>query len=374
VTDVVADGEQGEIEDAPTGTEERSFTTSLSTSSLAVLIAVVVGGLIMLFSGENPLTAYGAMLDGAFGSKFALGETLSRAAPLAIVGYGTAVALRAGLITIGAQGQVVAGAIGALLTAQFFETAPSAVAIPAAAIGGALFGMAWVLIPAMLRAYFSVNEILSTLLFTEFAALLIEYLLNNPLKPPTAITPQSDPYPDNGILGLVIDGTRFHTGVFAAVIIGLAFIWWVRSDRGFSYDLYGENPNLAQSLGISSNRVIINSLLISGATAGLVGWIQAAGLLQRVYVGIASDIGFFGLVVAFLGGATAGGVLVAALLFGALQAGGLAMQSSEGIPASLSDIIQALLLLGFSIRYAPQIVRLTRGVMANFTLVGRRRR
>ncbi len=374
MTDVVAGGEQGEIEDAPTGTEERSFTTSLSTSSLAVLIAVVVGGLIMLFSGENPLTAYGAMLDGAFGSKFALGETLSRAAPLAIVGYGTAVALRAGLITIGAQGQVVAGAIGALLTAQFFETAPSAVAIPAAAIGGALFGMAWVLIPAMLRAYFSVNEILSTLLFTEFAALLIEYLLNNPLKPPTAITPQSDPYPDNGILGLVIDGTRFHTGVFAAVIIGLAFIWWVRSDRGFSYDLYGENPNLAQSLGISSNRVIINSLLISGATAGLVGWIQAAGLLQRVYVGIASDIGFFGLVVAFLGGATAGGVLVAALLFGALQAGGLAMQSSEGIPASLSDIIQALLLLGFSIRYAPQIIRLTRGVMANFTLVGKRRR
>ena len=374
MTDVVAGGEQGETEHAPTGTEERSLTTSLSTSSLAVLIAVVIGGLIMLFSGENPLTAYGSMLDGAFGSKFALGETLSRAAPLAIVGYGTAVALRAGLITIGAQGQVVAGAIGALLTAQFFETAPSAVAIPAAAIGGAIFGMAWVLIPAMLRAYFSVNEILSTLLFTEFAALLIEYLLNNPLKPPTAITPQSDPYPDNGILGLVIDGTRFHTGVFAAVIIGLAFIWWVRSDRGFSYDLYGENPNLAQSLGISSNRVIINSLLISGATAGLVGWIQAAGLLQRVYVGIASDIGFFGLVVAFLGGATAGGVLVAALLFGALQAGGLAMQSSEGIPASLSDIIQALLLLGFSIRYAPQIIRLTRGVMANFTLVGKRRR
>ncbi len=374
MTDVVAGGEQGEIEDAPAETEGRSLTTSLSTSSLAVLIAVVVGGLVMLFSGENPLTAYGSMLDGAFGSKFALGETLSRAAPLAIVGYGTAVALRAGLITIGAQGQVVAGAIGALLTAQFFETAPSAVAIPAAAIGGALFGMAWVLIPALLRAYFRVNEILSTLLFTEFAALLIEYLLNNPLKPPTAITPQSDPYPDNGILGLVIDGTRFHTGVFAAVIIGLAFIWWVRSDRGFSYDLYGENPNLAQSLGISSNRVIINSLLISGATAGLVGWIQAAGLLQRVYVGIASDIGFFGLVVAFLGGATAGGVLVAAVLFGALQAGGLAMQSSEGIPASLSDIIQALLLLGFSIRYAPQIIRLTRGVMANFTLVGRKRR
>ena len=366
----------GDVGDAPPESLEdggRRLTASLSTSCIAVLIAIVLGGLIMLMSGENPLTAYTAMVEGAFGSKFALGETLSRAAPLALVGYGAAVALRAGLITIGAQGQVVAGAIGALLTAQFFESAPSAVAIPAAALGGALFGMAWVLIPALLRAHFNVNEILSTLLFTEFAALLIEYLLNNPLKPPTAITPQSDPYPDNGVLGLVIDGTRFHVGVFVAVAIGLLFVWWVRSDRGFSYDLYGENPSLAQSLGISGNRVIVNSLLISGATAGLVGWIQAAGLLQRVYVEIASDIGFFGLVVAFLGGATPGGVLVAALLFGALQSGGLAMQSSEGIPASLSDIIQALLLLGFSIRYAPQIIRLSRRVMANFTLIGKRR-
>lgn len=373
MADVVADGELDDIQPANYADEERRLTTSFSTSVLAVLIALVVGGLVLLFSGENPLTAYSAMVDGAFGSSFALGETLSRAAPLAIVGYGTAVALRAGLITIGAQGQVVAGAIGALLTAQFFENAPSAVAIPAAALGGAIFGMVWVLIPALLRAHFNVNEILSTLLFTEFAALLIEYLLNNPLKPPTAITPQSEPYPKNGILGLVVDGTRFHFGVFAAFVIGIAFVWWVRSDRGFSYDLYGENPSLARSLGISGNRVIINSLLISGATAGLVGWMQAAGLLQRVYVQIASDIGFFGLVVAFLGGATAGGVLVAALLFGALQSGGLAMQSSEGIPASLSDIIQALLLLGFSIRYAPQIIRLTRRVATNFTLIGKRR-
>lgn len=373
MADVVADGELDDIQPANFADEERRLTTSFSTSVLAVLIALVVGGLVLLFSGENPLTAYSAMVDGAFGSSFALGETLSRAAPLAIVGYGTAVALRAGLITIGAQGQVVAGAIGALLTAQFFENAPSAVAIPAAALGGAIFGMVWVLIPALLRAHFNVNEILSTLLFTEFAALLIEYLLNNPLKPPTAITPQSEPYPKNGILGLVVDGTRFHFGVFAAFVIGIAFVWWVRSDRGFSYDLYGENPSLARSLGISGNRVIINSLLISGATAGLVGWMQAAGLLQRVYVQIASDIGFFGLVVAFLGGATAGGVLVAALLFGALQSGGLAMQSSEGIPASLSDIIQALLLLGFSIRYAPQIIRLTRRVATNFTLIGKKR-
>lgn len=361
----VGDPDHVEVEDLP------GLTTALSTSLLAIVLALAVGALLLLVSGENPATAYRAMLEGAFGSKFAIGETLARAAPLAIVGYGTAVALRAGLVSIGAQGQVIAGAIGALLTALLLEDAPSVIAVPLVAVGGALFGMGWVLVPALLRAYMNVNEILSTLLFTEFAALLVEYLLNNPLKPASAITPQSDPFPDNARLGLVIEGTRFHAGVFVAVIVAFAFVWWVRSVKGFQYDLYGENPELAESLGIPGKRVIVNSLLISGATAGLVGWIQAAGLLHRVYVGIASDIGFFGLVVAFLGGATAGGVIVAALLFGALQSGGLAMQSAEGIPASLSDIIQALILLGFSIRYAPQIMRLTTGVMANFSL-GRR--
>ena len=341
---------------------------ALSGAVAAIAFALLVGAIILVVSGENPLAAYGAMIDGAFGSEFALGETLSRAAPLAIVGYGTAVALRSGLVTIGAQGQVIAGAVGALLTAQLLDEAPSVVAVPAAAIGGALFGMGWVLIPALLRAYGNVNEILSTLLFTEFAALAVEYLLNHPLKPDAAITPQSDAFPDNARLGLVLGGTRFHAGVLVAPLLAGAFWWWIRSARGFRYDLYGENPRLARSLGISERRVIVNSLLISGAAAGLVGWIQAAGLLQRVYVEIASDIGFFGLVVAFLGGARPLGITVAALLFGALQSGGLAMQSSEGIPASLSGIIQALILLGFSVRYAPQISALVRRASANLSL------
>ena len=154
---------------------------------------------------------------------------------------------------------------------------------------------------------------------------------------------------------MVWEGTRFHIGVLAAPLVCLALTWWIRSTKGFEYDLYGENAALAKGLGISEKRVIINSLLISGATAGLVGWIQTAGLLNRVYVQIAAEIGFFGLVVAFLGGTRPLGVLAGALLFGALQSGGLAMQSAEGVPASLSDVIQAVILLGFSVRYAPQI-------------------
>lgn len=341
----------------------------LGTSAAAVVLALLVGALILLVSGENPLTAYGAILNGAVGSKFAIGETLARAAPLAIVGYGAAVALRAGLITLGAQGQVIAGAIGALVTAQLFDGLPSVIAIPVVALGGAVAGAIWVLIPALLRAHLRVNEILSTLLFTEFAALVIAYLLNGPLKEGRAITPKSEAFPENARLGLLVGGTRLHAGVLVAVLAAGAFALWIRSVRGFRYDLYGENPRLAQSLGVSGPRVIVRSLLVSGAAAGLVGWIQAAGLLGRVYVDIASELGFFGLVVAFLGGATPSGILAAALLFGGLQAGGLAMQSGEGIPATLSVVIQALILLGFSVRYSPQIARLVRKIAGNSVIV-----
>ena len=335
-------------------------TLGLLTSSMAIVGALVIGAVVLLLAGSNPLAAYGSIIDGAVGSNFALGETFARAAPLAIVGCGAAVALRAGLVTIGAQGQVILGAVGALLTAQVLEDAPAFVAVPAAAVGGALFGAAWVLIPALLRARLNVNEILSTLLFTEFAALLISYLLNDPLKPSAAITPQSDPFPDNASLGLVIDGTRFHVGVLVALGVVALYAWWVRSPGGFEYDLYGENPRLAASMGISSHRVIVRSLLISGAAAGLVGWIQVAGLLHRLYPEIASDIGFFGLVIAFVGGTRPLGILGAALLFGALRSGGLAMENAEGIPSSLSDVIQALILLGFSLRYVPRIMAFVR--------------
>ena len=338
-------------------------TIGLGTSLLAVVIALALGAAILAGSGQNPLTAYGAILAGSFGDWFAIGETLARAAPLAIVGIGAAVALRAGVITIGAQGQLIAGSIGALVTGFLLQDAPSAAAIPLAAVGGAVFGMVWVVIPALLRAHLNVNEILSTLLFNEFAFLLLAYLLNGPLKEPRAITPKSEPFAENAVLGDLVASTRLHAGVLAVVVLVLLFGLWTRSTMGYRYDLFGENPRLAHSLGIGGRRIILNSLLISGALAGLAGWLQAAGLLQRLFVDIAEEIGFFGLVVAMLGGARPLGILAAALLVGALQAGGLHMQAVESIPASLSDIIQALILLGFAVRYAPQIAAIARRVV-----------
>ena len=333
-------------------------TIGLLTSLLAVLVALGLGAAILGVSGINPLRAYRAILEGSFGNSFAIGQTLTKAAPLAIVAIGAAVALRAGAITIGAQGQLVAGSIGALLTSFLFADAPSAVAIPAAAVGGIIFGTAWVAIPAFLRARMGVNEILSTLLFNEFAFLLLLYLLNGPLGAALSITPKSEQMPENATLGKLIGGTQIHVGVLVVVVVAVLFYVWTRSVMGYRYDLYGENPQMAHSMGMPGKLILFNSLLISGAAAGMAGWMQVAGPLNRVYANIAEDIGFFGLVAAMLGGARPLGILAASLLVGALQAGGLHMQATEEIPANLSHVIEALILLGFAVRYAPQIVSL----------------
>lgn len=362
-----ATGEGNDAEALRADTPFERATIGLGTSLLAVVAALGLGAVILAGSGENPLTAYGAILVGSFGDWFAIGETLARAAPLAVVGVGAAIALRAGVITIGAQGQLIAGSLGALCAGFVLQDVPAGVAVPLAAVAGALFGMVWVLIPALLRARLNVNEILSTLLFNEFAFLLLGYLLNNPLKEPRAITPKSEPLPGSVVLGDLVASTRLHAGVLAVVVIVALFALWTRSTMGYRYDLFGENPRLAHSLGIPGRRIILNALLISGALAGLAGWLQAAGLLQRLFIDIAEEIGFFGLVVAMLGGARPLGILAAALLVGALQAGGLHMQATEGIPASLSDVIQALILLGFAVRYAPQIAAIGRRVVRSLT-------
>ncbi len=329
---------------------------------VSVIGAFVIGAVLLVAAGDDPVTAYGAMLEGSVGSSFALGETLVRAAPLAIVGLGAALALRAGIFTIGAEGQIAVGAVGAVLAALWVDSWPGALAVPVAMAAGATFGGLWALPPALLRARLGVNEILSTLLFNYFAAFLVTYLLREPLRPEGSIIAQSEAYPDDGRLGLLVAGTRLHWGVLVAVAVAVAFGAWIRSVRGFRSDVFGENPRLARQLGISPVRVVVTSMVLSGAAAGLVGWLQVAGLHGRAYVNVAEGIGFLGLVVAVLGGMRPLGVVAAAVLLSALSAGGLHMEATQEIPSTLSDVLQALVLLGVAARFAPRLWRLGRRV------------
>jgi ABC-type uncharacterized transport system permease subunit len=323
----------------------------------SLTLALAIGAILLLLAGHDPLVAYRAMLRGALGSRFAIGETLVRAAPLAVIGVGVSVALRAGIFTIGSEGQLMMGAVGATLVSLWLPGVPSFAVIPLAAAAAGIFGALWALIPALLRAHLRVNEILSTLLFNYFAAYTLGFLLRVPLKPPNSPISQSDVLPSNAVLPMLLSGTRLHVGVVVAVAAAGVFALWVRSVSGFRTDLFGQNPKLAQHVGVSTIWTIVGVMVIAGALSGLAGWSQVAGLHRRLYVEVASGVGLLGVIVAVLGGLRPIGVLGAALLLAGLQAGGVFMEQTAHVPATLSDVVQALILLSFAARLGPRLWR-----------------
>jgi ABC-type uncharacterized transport system permease subunit len=327
---------------------------------LATVVGFLVGGLAigavaLLAAGRDPVAAYGAMVEGAFGSRFAIGETLARAAPLAVIGVGVSVALRGGVFTIGAEGQLILGALGATVASFWLREAPQWVVIPTASVASGVFGALWALPPALLKAHLRVNEILSTLLFNYFAGFLLAYLLRGPLRPPNSPISQSDVLPPHAVLPRLVPGSRLHVGVLLALVVIGGFALWVRSVKGFRVDLFGQNPILARQLGVSPGWMVTGVMVVSGALAGVAGWAQVAGLHRRLYLEVASGVGFLGILVAVLGGLRPLGVLGASLLLAGLQAGGVYMEQTASVPATLSDVVQALVLLGFAARLGPRL-------------------
>ena len=323
----------------------------------SVALGLAVGALLLRLAGHDPVASYAAMVRGAVGSRFAIGETLVRAAPLAAIGVGVSIALRAGVFTIGSEGQLVMGAVGATLAALWLREGPPFLTISGAFVAAAVFGALWASLPAVLRARFEVNEILSTLLFNYFAAYLLGYLLREPLKPPSSPISQSEVLPPAALLPSLLPGTRLHVGVLVAIAAAGAFALWVRSVPGFRVDLFGQNSTLARHVGVSPTWTIVGVMLVAGLLSGVAGWSQVAGLHRRLYVEVASGVGYLGVLVAVLGGLRPLGVIAASLLMAALQAGGVFMEQTAHIPATLSDVVQALILLSFAARLGPRLWR-----------------
>jgi ABC-type uncharacterized transport system permease subunit len=314
--------------------------------ALGLLLALAVATGLVLAAHAEPIGALLAMIDGAFGSRYNIAETLVQAAPLAIVALGVAPAVRAGIFTIGSEGQLIAGAAAATAAILAIGPAPAAVLLTVGALAGAAGGAAWALIPAILRAYFRVNEVLSTLLLNYVAGYGLVWLLKSSLATHAMVaTPRSDPLPANALIPTLLDGTRLHAGVLAVPLAALLLGWWLRSPRGLVYDVFATRPALSLRLGLREPRAVITTMLVAGAAAGFVGWLQVAGLTGTLYPSVGGNLGFSGILVAVLGGLRPLGILAIALVMGALTTGANGLQMGTGVPASLSTVIQGLLLL-----------------------------
>jgi simple sugar transport system permease protein len=322
------------------------------TASVVVAVIVVAAALIV-FAGADPLVGIRGLVEGVSSSPYRIGEVLVGAVPVGIVALTLIPALRAGVFSVGAEGQIVVGAIAA--TAAVFaveavvgEAAPGILYWLVGLLAGAAGGGAMALLPAFLAVRWRVNEILSTLLLNYLAAGLLGWTLRTWLaSPDETATPQSAKLPEAAALPSLLPGTRAHWGILLVIVIAVVFFLWRRSAASTRLTVFATRPKLALRLGATRSRTIYSTMLVSGLGAGVVGWIQVAGVNDRLLNSVTGGVGFSGLAVALLGGLAPIGILLAALFFSALTAGAAGMQSATGtVPSSIAEVIKGVLLIG----------------------------
>ncbi len=312
----------------------------------SIILALLVGALIMLLQGVNPLHAYIYLFRGAFGNRGAIGESVAKTIPLIFTGLAVTFSYRTGVFNIGAEGQLLIGALCAIWISMLFASLPGMVLLILMLIAGSLGGFLWGAIPGWLKARKGINEIINTILMNYIALQLVSYAITGPLKEPPGYNPQTPAIPQAARLVRIIARTRIHSGLFIALAAAV-LIYYVLFHTAFGYKLraVGLNRHGARYGGIRVERSIILALAISGALAGLGGAVELSGIQYRLIEGFGTGYGFDGIAVALIGQLHPVGVVLSAYLFGVLRTGANTMQRAMGIPTSVIDIIQACVII-----------------------------
>lgn len=318
---------------------------------ISLFLALLFGAVLLSSAGANPIETYMAMLDGAFGESYNVTETLVRAIPLMLTGLSVAIAFRMLFWNIGAEGQLVMGGIAAAGVALYFpEQFPFIpqtpwVYLPLVATASILAGAIWGLIPALLKSYLKVNEIITTLMFNYIAILWYQYLFTTAWKDPAGFGfPGSAEIPEFTQLARLTG--RLHWGLIIAV--AAAILIWIILDKtraGYEIRLIGENPNAARYAGVNIIQNIVFVMFLSGGIAGLAGMSEISGISYKLQQGLAVGNGFTGIIVAWLAKLNPWGIIFVSILLAGLFVGGDQIQITMGLPAAVSQVLQGAILL-----------------------------
>lgn len=325
----------------------RNFLTSLAIPVIAVVLSFLIAAVLIALVDVNPLEAFKAFLFGVVGNKVNIGNVLSVATPLMLCGLGIAFAAQCSVFNIGAEGQLYIGAIFGIWVGLLFSSQPSYILIPLILIAGFIGGGIWGFIPGILKAKYSVNEIVLTVMLTEIAIQIVSWVTRGPLLDPQSFgIPQTAMLSDAGKLPLLIKGTRLHAGIIVAVLCaGIMYLVLWKTTFGFKVRAVGFNPSASRYAGMGVVSSVSLAMLISGGLAGVAGAIEVSGVHYRLMDGISPSYGFTALIVSLLGKGHPLGVVISAILFSALQSGADAMQRKVAVPVHLALIIQALTIL-----------------------------
>ncbi|MBS1269544.1 MAG: hypothetical protein MAG794_00495 [Gammaproteobacteria bacterium] len=312
---------------------------------IAVFATLVLCGGLVVAAGADVFEAYTALFKGAFGNRFNFVETLVKAAPLVFTGLAVAVAFRARFWNIGAEGQLLAGAMAAAFIGAR-EGLPTWSLVPSMLVGGALAGGVWASIPALLKVRLKVDDVVATLMlnFVIFYAMMA--LLSGPWKDSLSGYPDSPDIRMVAEFPILLETTRLHLGVLLAAL-GAVVVWLVmtRTTFGFAIRAVGENTRAAAHGGIPVNRVVLFTAVLSGGLAGLAGVGEVAGLHFQVMATLSPGYGYTGIVIAMLARLNPLGVVPAAIFFAAIATGAESMSRATGVPVFLADVIQGASLI-----------------------------
>lgn len=315
---------------------------------VAVSVTALLTGAALALGGYDPVAAGAALLRGSVGGTGPLlSITLVRAVPLVLTGLAVAVAFRAGVWNIGAEGQLYAGAMAAAWVGLAGDGLPGWVLMPAV-LGASLAGGAlWALVPALMKLRLGVGEVITTILMNFVALHLASFVVRGPLQEARGVFPQTDPVAVAARLPVLVPGSRLHAGFLLAVAAALAawaVLRWTRV--GFHVRAVGASPDVAATAGrIRSDGVVLGTFLASGALAGLAGGVEVAGVTYALYENLSPGWGYTAIAVALLAGLHPLGVLVTGAFFGALQAGAGAMQRGAGVPSVWVVAVEAVVIL-----------------------------
>ena len=334
----------------------RNVFLSWFSLPIAALAALLIGALMLWALGANPFTGYKALLQGAFGSVNGLTSTAIKAVPLVLVGVGICIAFRANVLNIGGEGQIVMGGLASTAVAIAVPNLPGPILIPLVLLAGAAGGAAWGAVPGALKAYFNVNEVLSTIMLNIVAVQVMNYLLAGPMVDKSfsgfSLIPQTKRLTPHADLPILIHGTQLHMGVVIAVLAAVAvyLLLW-RTSLGFRLRAVGLSRDASSYAGMPVKRTITLAMTLAGAMAGLAGAILVFGgashrmVTDGTATGFTGSAGFNGIVAALFGGLNPIWTIVSAFIFGGLLVGGSFMQITVQVPTALIVALNGLVVI-----------------------------
>jgi simple sugar transport system permease protein len=321
---------------------------------IAIVVAFLVGALVLIATGYSPVDVYTAMIMGAFGDVYGVGQTLTQATPIIFTALAFLFSFKCGLFNIGAEGQLIMGGFAAALIGISFSDLPAPIHILLALLAGALIGGLWGFLPAFLKARFGAHEVITTMMFSYIATYLTSYFVNYPFKAPGWVA-ETVPIADSAELPRILPPTQLSASIIIAIAMaGAVYYILQKTTLGYEVRASGLNPSAAENGGINVKRTMILAFILSGALAGLGGAGEVLGVHYRFIQGFSPGYGFDGLAVALVGGLNPVGVLLAGVLFGALRSGGMLMTRATHVPLDIVVIIQALVIVFVA---APNLIK-----------------